>query len=301
MSSLLTNHNDVALQLAKKESAEHRHGLTELQAVMRQRPLRVKAWSVNHAKAPPAIYSKTCPNIKTVHFIRHGQGFHNLMADQAAAAGKTWKQFDPTDTNNPYIMPELVDAPLTEKGRQQAALLQPKIAAFHNKEQPLQLIVSSPNCRALQTGIIAFEHFLNDVNIPFVAHEMVREEHGVHCCDKRRSVARQRVEFPQVDFGLLEDDQDVLYRNDVRESKLEIGNRIYSFLQWLSAKNDVTHIGVCSHSSWLLALFNGVLDCGDDASLLDWFQTGEMRSVRLEFIHEDENQDVPGLARSLAS
>ena len=29
---------------------------------------------------------------KTVHFLRHGQGFHNLMADLARAEGREWEQ-----------------------------------------------------------------------------------------------------------------------------------------------------------------------------------------------------------------
>ena len=42
----------------------------------------------------------------------HGQGYHNLLADK-------YKEFSIPDGNNPYALPEIVDPPLTEKGRQQ--------------------------------------------------------------------------------------------------------------------------------------------------------------------------------------
>ena len=54
-------------------------------------------------------------------------------------------------------MPEILDAPLTEKGRQQALALQPSIQEM--KDQP-ELVVFSPNCRALQTGRYAFGHII---------------------------------------------------------------------------------------------------------------------------------------------
>jgi broad specificity phosphatase PhoE len=172
-------------------------------------------------------------------------------------------------------MNEIMDAPLTEKGRQQALVLQPRVQAI--KDQP-ELIAFSPNCRALQTGVLVFEHLVGKV--PFLAHEMVREGHGVHKCDKRRSTSRQTAEFPMVDFSLLETEEDVLFLPDRRETKPEIADRAYEFLEWLSARPEM-HIGVASHSAWLLTLFNANLQC--DENLRGWFQTGEMRSAILEF------------------
>jgi hypothetical protein len=90
------------------------------------------------------------------------------------------------------------------------------------------------------------------------------------------------MEFPQVDFSLLEHEEDLVYREDRRESKLEVGERIYTFLEWLAERPE-QHVGVASHSGWLLTMFNAVVDCGGDESLLDWWHTGEMRSVKLEF------------------
>jgi broad specificity phosphatase PhoE len=266
-------HSAVTLELAKKESTEHMHGMQEVYDAMRNSDMIVKAYALDDPNAP----ANNDPNVKIVHFVRHGQGFHNLMADLARAAGRDWVQFTNTP-ENPYIMPEILDAPLTEKGRQQAYALQPRVRSMDN--QP-ELVVFSPNCRALQTGVIVFEDLIGAPNVPFLAHEMVREENGIHICDKRRPVSRQKKEFPQVDLGMLESDEDPLFRDDARETKMQVGERVYKFMEWL-AKRKEKHVAVNSHSGWLLTVFNGI--CESDAALKGWFQTGEMRSVKLEFV-----------------
>jgi hypothetical protein len=84
-------HSEATLALAEKESAEHMHGMAELYEEMRKRPLIVKAYAMDDANAPA--------DAMTVHFVRHGQGFHNLMADIASAAGTKWTQ---VRLNNPF-------------------------------------------------------------------------------------------------------------------------------------------------------------------------------------------------------
>lgn len=265
-----SSHDAITLALAKKESAEHLHGIEELYASMRQRPLLVKAFALHDEASLPSGKEE---NVKVVHFLRHGQGFHNLMADMAVAQGKQWEQFVPSD--NPYCKAEIADAPLTQKGRDQARAVQPLVESMKN--QP-ELVVLSTNCRAIQTGIIAFAPLLK--KIPFIAHEMVREETGVHVCDKRRPKSQQMMEFPFVDFDLIESEEDELFRSDRRENKMDVGERIYKFMEWLSLR-DETHVAVASHSGWLLTAFNGIFEC--DESLKAWFQTGELRSVKLVF------------------
>lgn len=252
-------------------------GMEECFAELQKRPLRIKAYSLR--EGPP-----NSDTVKTLLLTRHGQGFHNLLADIFRKHGREWTQNVATD-NNPYTTPEIVDAPLTEKGRQQALNLQSEVREL--AERP-ELVVLSPNCRAIQTGLLVFEDLIA-AKVPFMAHEMVREEFGVHLCDQRRPVSRQKVEFPQVDFSLLETDEDSLFRTDARETKLQVGQRVYRFLEWLGKRPERV-VGVASHSAWLLTLMNGVCECvGEDQEQLKmWFQTGEMRSVKLEFIFDSE-------------
>jgi broad specificity phosphatase PhoE len=281
------SHATVTLELAEKESAEQMQGMSELNEAMRQRPMRIKPYTLDYDKTLVSSSS----TIKTVHFVRHGQAFHNLLADMAREQGREWEQFSQS-SSNPYTTPEILDAPLTDKGRQQAILLQPTVRAL--SYQP-QLVVMSANCRALQTGLLVFEHLLvsssssvDQTNrvVPFVAHEMAREQTGAHICDKRRPRMQQAREFPQVDFSLLGFDEDPIYQSSVRESQAELGGRIYSFFEWLVDRPE-DHVAVVSHSGWLLAAFNGVFSECSDEKLKDWFQTGELRSVVLEFVRDN--------------
>lgn len=273
------NHSEAALANAKDDYKEHMEGMDEAAKTMKSRPLIVRAYAMNDPEAPSV--SGDDKSVKHVHFVRHGQGFHNLMADLAKQEGRTWENCTNTP-ENPYVMPEITDAPLTAKGRNQAALLQPIVAAMETDAKP-QLVVLSPNCRALQTGVIAFKELVGKV--PFLAHEMVREETGIHVCDRRRPTSQQASEFPMVDFSLLTDEEDLVFDQNKRETKAELTERIYRFLEWLETRNE-TVVGVSSHSAWLLAVFNANLQTGENqSSLRGWFQTGEMRSVVLKFVH----------------
>ncbi len=289
-------HDEVTLELAKIEKEHHYHGMEELQSIIKTKPLKIKAFSLDDEAAPSTTDSNDAGQIvKIVHFIRHGQGFHNLFADIYKKEGKEWTQFK-REENNPYVKMELLDAPLTDKGRKQAQSLKPRIDAFGcgnssdntrstsgsemtEEVKALEMIVLSTNCRALQTGVIAFQSYLGKV--PFIAHEMIREEIGVHLCDQRRPISSQKLEFPMVNFDFIESNEDNLFSRDERESKAAVGERIYKFMEWLELREE-RHIGVTSHSGWLFALFNGVAECTED--LKAWFQTGEMRSIKLVFV-----------------
>ena len=79
-------HTEATIALAKQEHAEHMEGMMDAKAEMAKKPLIVKAFALDDPDAP------STGNTKTVHFVRHGQGFHNLMADLAKQAGRTWVQ-----------------------------------------------------------------------------------------------------------------------------------------------------------------------------------------------------------------
>ena len=279
-------HSEIALAVGKSDFDEHMEGMTECEERMKSRPLVVKCYAVDDPNAPSPITTTVDNNkantiTKLVHFVRHGQGFHNLMADLAKEDGKTWTHCIglSLENPNPYCMEEILDAPLTNKGREQAMILQPTIQALDDTQKP-QLVVLSPNCRALQTGVIAFDEFIGKV--PFCAHEMVREETGVHVCDQRRPKSQQEREFPMVDFSLLSEEEDTLFEKDRRETKKEVTERVYKFLEWLESREENV-VGVASHSAWLLTAFNANFEVAEE-SLKGWFQTGEMRSVILEFV-----------------
>ena len=295
--------------------------MQELFETMRQRPLRLRAHPIGEEEPQTASHNGQGRHVKTLHLVRHGQGFHNLLADVFLSLGQTWTQFQ-ASSSNPYTLVELLDAPLTEKGRNQALQLQSRVQQL---SIPPQLVVSSPHCRALQTAMLAFESllppkdertvFMSDpvkknsdeaAMTSFVAHELVREETGIHLCDQRRRTSRQRCEFPQFQFLTTSStsttstsskeehnhhqettmqEHDVLFHahQQQRETKLQLGERIYQFLEWLEQRPE-THVAISTHSAWLLTLMNGICDCSDHKSLQTWFHTGEMRSIQLEFV-----------------
>lgn len=276
-------HSVHALSLAQKESAEHMLVMQSegIPAVMKTKPLRILAFALDDPKAP-CITNEQKSVVKIVHFIRHGQAFHNFLADMYIERGLKWKQFD-VNSDNPYTKPELLDAPLTEKGRAQASLLHHHYVA--SLSSPPELVISSPLCRALSTCSIAFQSVSpasNNTNndIQWLCHELVREENGAHICDRRRTTREQMRDFPMFDFSLLETEEDVLFNENRRETKMEVAERAYTFLEWMALRQE-SHIGLVSHSGWLMTVFNGILECDD--SLKNWFQNGEMRSVVLVF------------------
>jgi broad specificity phosphatase PhoE len=282
--------NDAAV--ARRDYLEHMEGMDKLKDRMRRRALRVHAFPVDSDEDVWGCVDDDASGVvKVVHLVRHGQGFHNLLAEIYHEQGRIWAQFVPSPCN-PYILPELLDCPLTETGRQQALALQGELTALCLSSLRPELVVSSPHTRALQTALLAFEPLLHNEDggdgatapVPFLAHEMVREETGVHECDRRRPKERLRREFsPRFNFDLLPEDDDI-FRAGARESKDEVGDRVYEFLEWLEQRSERV-VAVSTHSAWLLTLLNGVCECRD-ADLRGWFGTGEMRSMRFLFVRD---------------
>ena len=219
---------------------------------------------------------------KVLHLLRHGQGFHNLLVDTYSALGVTFKT-DGSDksNNNPHRKVEVTDAPLTFRGRQEAISLAPKTAALAS--QP-EVVIVSPLSRSIATTLLSFRHLVSDDGkssaVPFLALESVRETFGIHYCDCRRARSELTLDFPMVDFSLLDSDPDPV-DHSVRESLHDGVRRCYAFLEWLKTREERV-IAVGTHSSWLFRLFNGALDCCD-ASLGTKFAVGELRSVVLDF------------------
>jgi hypothetical protein len=56
----------------------------------------------------------------------------------------------------------------------------------------------------------------------------------VHPCDKRRSITEIKKQFPGVDFTMVADDEDTLWKPDVRESPAEIKVRSMPALHMLN-------------------------------------------------------------------
>ncbi|XP_058723934.1 phosphoglycerate mutase-like protein 1 isoform X2 [Vicia villosa] len=73
---------------------------------------------------------------------------------------------------------------------------------------------------------------------------------GVHPCDKRRHITEYKKMFPAIDFSLIESDDDILWKPDIREKNEEVAARGLKFLEWLWTHKE-KEIDVVTHSGFL--------------------------------------------------
>ncbi|KAG5251086.1 phosphoglycerate mutase protein [Salix suchowensis] len=228
---------------------------------------------------------------KTIHLVRHAQGIHNVEGEK---------------DNNAYLSEELFDAHLTPLGWRQVDNLRKHVYEC-GVNKKIELVIVSPLLRTMQTavGVFGGERYMDGINAPplmvenagksnhpaisslhsppFIAVELCREHLGVHPCDRRRSISEYRSIFPAIDFSLIESDEDVLWRADVREKDDEVAVRGQKFLNWLWTRKE-KEIAVVSHSGFLYHTLRGFgNDCYPSvkSEICTHFANCELRSVVL--------------------
>ncbi|KAF5731891.1 phosphoglycerate mutase-like protein 1 isoform X1 [Tripterygium wilfordii] len=195
---------------------------------------------------------------KTLHLVRHAQGIHNVDGE------KNYKA---------YLSPEYFDAQITPLGWQQVDNLRKHVHACGLSKR-IDLVIASPLLRTLQTavGVFGGEGYVDEMDIiplmaanaansgrnaisslncpPFIAVELCREHLGVHPCDRRRNVSEYQFLFPAIDFSLIESDEDILWKPNVRETKAELAARGLNFMNWLWTRKE-KEIAIVTHSGFL--------------------------------------------------
>ncbi|KAK4751473.1 hypothetical protein SAY87_004955 [Trapa incisa] len=227
---------------------------------------------------------------KTIHLVRHAQGFHNVEGEKDYKA---------------YLSYDLLDAQLTPLGWQQVHNLRKHVQAC-GLHKNIELVITSPLLRTMQTAVGAFGGEYSDgidasplmvanagksnhpaissLNCPpFIAVELCREHLGVHPCDKRRSISDYRPLFPAIDFSLIEHEEDVLWKPDVREEDEEVAIRGMKFLNWLWTRKE-KEIAIVSHSGFLyhtLSTFGKDCNPSIKSEMCTHFANCELRSLVL--------------------
>uniref|UniRef100_A0A6M2EYA5 Phosphoglycerate mutase-like protein n=1 Tax=Populus davidiana TaxID=266767 RepID=A0A6M2EYA5_9ROSI len=228
---------------------------------------------------------------KTIHLVRHAQGIHNVEGEK---------------DYNAYMSEELFDAHLTPLGWRQVDNLRKHVYGFGINKK-IELVIVSPLLRTMQTavGVFGGEGYTDGINAPplmvenagksnhpaisslhsppFIAVELCREHLGVHPCDRRRSVSEYRSIFPAIDFSLIESDEDILWRADIREKDEEVAARGQKFLKWLWTRKE-KEIAVVSHSGFLyhtLSAFGNDCSPSVKSEICTHFANCELRSVVL--------------------
>ena len=191
---------------------------------------------------------------------------------------------------------------LSHFGQQQASSIS------LNSSECVDLVVSSPLTRTLQTAsaIYSTKKMASICNVlpDYVVLEDARECYDVHQCDQRHDARILKRNFPHFDFSSfnLRDNkssdhdtttsgvggQDLVAAEDFPvpqelESPDHLVQRAYAVARFLcNTPPEKQRIALISHSTFLLALFNGVFYPKDGCtSLLDSFNTVERRAVLL--------------------
>ena len=183
---------------------------------------------------------------KTLIFIRHGETDYNL-ACTGSSGNKGSKPVggpDGTMSMDPFAYE---DSCLTATGLRQAQSLGAKLT---EASPPVELVVASPLERTLQTAAGIFP-------VPpggkIVAHEKVREMMFAkyESYNKRGLKSAKAARFPQIDFGLIDEEADVMFAACAaseagRERSVEVQQRISEFLEWVMERPESV-IAVVSH------------------------------------------------------
>jgi len=264
---------------------------------------------------------------KKIHFIRHAEGHHNV------ATMKTGNNDCLTVDHAGKCPAEhpLWDARLTDVGVAQAKALRAHLASRPSGGKSFtsfDLVVVSPLTRTCETALHVFGRarkpgcpvFLDGGMAPpespeakakqkvaaprILVREECRERWGKFVCDGRRAISEIYEEFPDFDFSEVENDEDVFYSGNDRETDEHCCERALHFLQWLNNRPEKC-IAVVTHSSFLRHLFTqfgGNLAQDDQELMQRTAGNCELRSVVMCSHGVREGKAVPKMTRgSLAA
>ncbi|CAN7040042.1 unnamed protein product [Brassica oleracea var. botrytis] len=225
------------------------------------------------------------PNFKTLRLVRHAQGIHNVAIEKGELTALSGKLFD---------------ARLSQTGIQQVSNMRKEISKS-GLLNTVQLVITSPLRRAMQTsvGIFRGQEDTNQSDIfpkvnhspPIVALEICRERMGLYPCDKRESIGTYRTCFSEVDFTMIESDEDTLWQAEEREDMEDVSARGLHFLKWLWERPE-KDIAVVSHGIFLqqtLRALHEKVGTPVEDNHLKRFANCELRSIRLE----KSDRDIP--------
>ncbi len=165
-----------------------------------------------------------------IFLIRHGQSTFNA-------------HFEATGTD-----PGHVDARLTELGQRQALEARAAMAALG----PVDLVVSSPLTRAIQTSLGIFGGTGTKLEVT-----CRHREHLTHMCDIGRSPRDLAADFPDVAFDHLDDpwwhDGPLDHRGVPEEPEALFLRRVAEFSAWIAA-HPAGRVAVVGHGSFFRTL-----------------------------------------------
>jgi len=214
---------------------------------------------------------------KQLFILRHGQATHNPRAEAARAQGCSHEEFLEWMRRD-----DSLDSELTELGMSQArAVLRDRLQhhpilwsrSENTKRTNLELVVSSPLSRALQTA---------DLAVPFeepkrICREHFREINGWLQNAKRRSLTYLAQQFPNWDFTHIITEHDESWTPEL-ETQSDCSERGYQGLSWILRRPESVICLVC-HGGILRFAMNQ----HDAIRVVDGRENGSDRDVKGRF------------------
>jgi len=230
-----------------------------------------------------------CVRNKTLHLIRHAEGWHNvdeLEAEAAFAAGSaTWRGLDLQDPRNIALRHEFGiawtllervsgrkyhDPLLTPKGREQAYALRTVLRSEPNFG--VDAVAFSPMRRTIATALLSlpslevavttFPLEASSEKVPrLVASDLLRERVGPFMCDSRLPKSALEREYARlgatIEFGMVTEADEMFEegteRNEPEQGSPILAARAATALRWISELPEA-RIAVVAHRHILFAL-----------------------------------------------
>jgi broad specificity phosphatase PhoE len=164
---------------------------------------------------------------QTLYLIRHGTAQHNVLFQ--------------TMGKRVFYDTRYIDTKLTHQGIEEAQQL------GKTWNHPIDVVFTSSLTRTLETA----NHVFKDKGVPIIALDILKEfPQGLQTCNQRSPKSSMVQQFPNIQFHLIQDEQDTMWRNDREETINELNQRIHSFNDLLSERQEM-NIAIVCHNSFI--------------------------------------------------
>ncbi|KAG2141638.1 histidine phosphatase superfamily [Suillus cothurnatus] len=187
-----------------------------------------------------------------VFFVgRHGEGFHNVA--EAKYGTEAWNNYWSKENGDG----ELIwgpDPELTMLGKDQAKAAHDAWKQERKFDIPIPgKLYCSPLTRAIHTNKITFDSIIPQSQRTMIIEDL-RETHGVHTCDKRRTRTYIEQTFPDFDIEKELIEEDTLWDPEVRETHAEVDARMKRVLDMIFDKDQEQFISFTAHGGIVSAV-----------------------------------------------
>lgn len=209
-------------------------------------------WEVFRQKIDQLNTSSSAGTQYKVFFVgRHGEGFHNVAETKYGT--EKWNNYWSKENGDG----ELIwgpDPELTALGKDQAKAAHDAWKQERKFDIPLPgKLYCSPLTRAIHTNKITFDSIIPESQRTMII-ENLRETHGVHTCDKRRTRTYIEQTFPDFDIEKELIEEDKLWDPEVRETHAEIDVRMRRVLDIIFDKDQEQFISFTAHGGIVSAV-----------------------------------------------